>query len=55
MLTEAGLVTAALGAVGLAIACLGIFAGVLRIAAPGLFARLWALRRATIDTSVGGS
>jgi putative peptidoglycan lipid II flippase len=54
MLTETGLVAAALSAVGLALACVGIFAGVLRIAAPGLFARLWALRRATVDTPVAG-
>jgi len=55
LLTEVGLATAALGAIGLAMACLGIFAGVLWLAAPGLFARLWALRRAPVDTPVARS
>jgi putative peptidoglycan lipid II flippase len=51
LLAEASLAVAVLGALGLAAACLAIFAGVLRIAAPALFARLWALRRAAADTS----
>jgi putative peptidoglycan lipid II flippase len=55
LLTEAGLVAAALGAIGLAVACLGIFGGVLRIAAPGLLARLWTLRRTRVDSPVAGS
>ncbi len=55
LLSDVGLVTAALGAVGLAAACLAIFAGVLRIAAPALFARLLALRHARVDTPVAGS
>jgi hypothetical protein len=46
LLAEASLAVAVLGALGLAVACLAIFAGVLRVAAPSLFARLWALRRA---------
>jgi putative peptidoglycan lipid II flippase len=55
LLAETGLVTAALGALGLAAACLAIYAGVLRVAAPSLFARLWALRRAPAGTPTAGS
>ena len=49
LLSEAGLVAAALGAIGLAAICMAIFAGVLRVASPELFARLWALRHASAD------
>jgi putative peptidoglycan lipid II flippase len=55
LLTDAGLVTAALAAVGLAAACTAIFGCVLRVAAPRLFSRLWALRRTPVDTPVSGS
>jgi putative peptidoglycan lipid II flippase len=54
LLADVGLVAAALGALGLAVACVAIFAGVLRVAAPPLFARLRALRRATIETPGAG-
>ena len=55
LLAEASLVTAALGALGLAAACLAIYAGVLRVAAPPLFARLWALRHTAAGTPAARS
>jgi putative peptidoglycan lipid II flippase len=55
LLIEASLATAALGALGLAVACLALFAGVLRVAAPTLLARLWALRRDTAGISAAPS
>lgn len=54
LLSDVGLVAAAVGALGLAVACLAIFAAVLRVAAPALFARLWALRHAPVDTPAAG-
>jgi putative peptidoglycan lipid II flippase len=51
LFAEASLAIAVLGALGLATACLAVFAGVLRIADPSLFARLWALRRAAAGSS----
>jgi putative peptidoglycan lipid II flippase len=55
LLTEVGLLLAALGAAGLATVCLAIFAGVLRVASPSLLARLWALRLASAGTAAARS
>ena len=44
-LADASLLTATLAALGLAAAATAIFAGVLRLTAPGLLAQIWRLRR----------
>jgi putative peptidoglycan lipid II flippase len=44
LLAEATVVLAVVGAVGVSVLAVAIYAGVLRVAAPALFGRLWALR-----------
>ena len=45
LLDEVGLVVAVLGGLAVAMLAVAIYAGVLRVASPALFGRMWALRR----------
>ena len=52
-LSDAGLLAATVAAVGLAVAATAVYAGALRLAAPGLVAQLWQLRRTEPRVEVG--
>jgi putative peptidoglycan lipid II flippase len=50
LLAEASIVVAVLGALGLSGLAVAIYAGVLRVASPALFGRLWALRHRVTES-----
>jgi len=55
LLSEVGIVVAVLGACAVALVCVLVFTAMLRLLAPALLARMWALRRRTPSAEVGSA
>jgi putative peptidoglycan lipid II flippase len=53
LFAEVGIVAAVLGACGVALVCVLVFTGMLRVLAPSLLAQMWTLRRRTPSAEVG--